>query len=256
MAALAENPLFESLDRDLLARLAEHAEQVPFRPGRKILKEGEPAQHVFCLVEGGVRIYHHAPGQDRGEIVVKLFGAPAFFGEMEVLRGLRWLETVETVLPSQVIRIPAGPFLHLLKVEPAFCFALVRDLSLRLCIATEHARVLAFTSLEARLASFVLDHVQLFGVEEEDGTVVLDLKLSQDTVARSLAASRKSVNATFGAWRERGILDKRNARYRILDLAALERLALESQYGLAHVIDDGKERQEMEPASQKTGGEV
>lgn len=234
---LARNPLFEPLERDLLVELAAHAELVPYRPGRKILKEGEPARHVFCLASGGVRIFHHAPGESSGEIVVKLFGAPAFFGEMEVLRGIQWLETVETVLPSEVVRIPAAAFLRLLQAYPRFCFALVRDLSLRLCIATEHARVLAFTSLEARLASFVMDHVQLFGVEQPNGSMLIDLKMSQDTIARSLAASRKSINATFGAWKERGILTKQNARYRILDVAALRAMALENQYGLAHVLD-------------------
>jgi CRP-like cAMP-binding protein len=201
------------------------------------LKEGEVARHVFCLVDGGVRIYHRAPGGEAGEIVVKLFRAPAFFGEMEVLLGLEWLETVETVLPSEVLRISGAAFDRLLKSDGRLSYALVQDLTLRLCIATEHARVLAFTSLESRLASLMVDHLNLFGTEDaETGGLLIDVKVSQDTLARSLAVSRKSVNATFRDWRARGLLTKREGRYVVLDRAALEGLAVESKYGLAYVL--------------------
>ncbi len=234
-AALAQNPLFRQADPSLLSRLARHGEKVRFRVGRKILREGEPAEHVFCLIEGGVRIFHRAPEGESGEIVVKLFGAPAFFGEMEVLLGFSWLETVETVLPSEVVRISGAAFVAALRTDGPLAFALARDLALRLCIATEHARVLAFTPLEARIASLMLDHVRLFGVPDAPtGGILVDVKISQETLARSLAASRKSVNQTFGAWKEQGLLAKRKGRYVVLDLPGLEALALEAKYGLSH----------------------
>lgn len=237
-AALARNPLFGKVDEGLLERLLPHAERIRFRAGRKILREGSEAGQVFCLVDGGVRIYHRAPGGEDGEIVVKLFRAPAFFGEMEVLLGIPWLETVETVLPSEVIRIAGPAFVRVLRAESKLAFALVQDLTLRLCIATEHARVLAFASLESRLASLMLDHVRLFGVEDPRG-VLVDVKISQETLARSLAASRKSVNLTFGAWKTRGLLMKENGRYLVTDLEALEAMAIESKYGLAYVLGAG-----------------
>lgn len=235
--ALQANPLFSKVGSSVLERLLPHAEPVQFRPGRKILREGEAAHHVFCLVDGGVRIYHRAPAGEEGEIVVKLFRAPAFFGEMEVLLGLPWLETVETVLPSKVIRIAGSAFRQILQNDGRLSFALVQDLTLRLCIATEHARVLAFASVESRLASLLLDHVHLFGAPDAQtqGTLV-DVKLSQDTLARSLAASRKSVNQIFGEWKERGILTKRSGRYVVLDLPGLEAMAIESKYGLAYAL--------------------
>ncbi len=66
----------------------------------------------------------------------------------------------------------------------------------------------------------------------------IDVKLSQETLARSLAASRKVINQTFGRWKARGLLDKRDARYIVLDLDGIRALALESKYGLAYQIPE------------------
>lgn len=235
MAQLRQNPLFSLVDSDALELIGRHAERVRFRAGRKVLREGDQAGDVFVLVSGGVRIYHKAPTEAEGEIVVKLFRAPAFFGEMEVLLEIAWLETVETVLPSEVIRIRGAAFESLLKQDLALCLGLVRDLTLRLCIATEHARVLAFTSAEARLASLMMDHINLFGVPDEaTGGLRLDVKLSQETLARSLAVSRKTINQTLRRWRQDGLLLKKDARYIVLDVEGLRGRGLEAKYGLAY----------------------
>lgn len=236
---LRANPLFGRVDAAVLQKILPHCQSIKYRAGRKILRERGDAEHVFCLVSGGVRIYHVAPDGEEGEIVVKLFRAPAFFGEMEVLMRMAWLETVETVMPSEVIRISGQAFTSLLSREPKLCFALVRDLTLRLCIATEHARVLAFSDVESRLASLVLDHVNLFGIKDEaTGAIRIDVKLSQETLARSLAASRKAINQTFGRWKAEGLLDKRAARYIVLDLDGLRARALEAKYGLAYQLPE------------------
>jgi CRP-like cAMP-binding protein len=82
---LRAHPLFAQVSDDGLAFLVRHATRVHYRAGRKVLREGNKANEVFVLATGGVRIYHRAPDSKEGEIVVKLFRAPAFFGEMEVL---------------------------------------------------------------------------------------------------------------------------------------------------------------------------
>ena len=237
---LRANPMFAKVKHEHLAQLVRHASRVRYRAGRKILREGDEAGDVFLLVSGGVRIYHLAPDRSGGEIVVKLFRAPAFFGEMELLIGISWLETVETVLPSEVIRIRGAAFKAMLQKDQSLAMALIKDLALRLCIATEHARVLAFSSAEARLASLMVDHVNLFGARDEsNGFIRLDVKLSQEVLARSLAVSRKTINQTIGAWSQRGIMMKQAGRYFVQDLDALQALAIEATYGLAYELTAG-----------------
>ena len=144
---------------------------------------------------------------------------------------------METVLPSDVIRIRSAAFHSLLNQDHKLALALVKDLTRRLIIATEHARVLAFSSAESRLASLMMDHVNLFGVETEEG-LRLEVKISQEILARSLAVSRKTINETLGEWKEKNIISKKLGRYTVHDLQALSVLRIESQYGLAYQSKD------------------
>ena len=231
---LRTNPLLRLIDPRRLEQLAAKCVLTRFRAGRKVIREGDAATDVHVLISGGVRVAHRAPGSEDGEAVVKLLGAPSIFGESEALMGIAALESVVTVVPSEVIRIPRDQFDRTLRSEPRFAYGLVRDLIERLCIAREHERALAFSPVESRLASFLLDHAKLFSVQLQGGGLMLEVRLSQQLLASSLAVSRKTINQTMRRWSDEGIIAKRRGRYVILDVAGLEKRAVSAHFGLAH----------------------
>src|SRR5688500_6444269 len=94
---------------------------VPYRQKRTLLKESEPAEHVFFLLTGSVRVFHRSP--EGVELLLKLFRAPVMFGEMEVIARRPFLEHVITLEPSTVLLIPAQVFLQLLEHQAAFARA-------------------------------------------------------------------------------------------------------------------------------------
>lgn len=234
LTKLRSNPLFRQIDPRRLEPIAAKCTLTCYRAGRKVLREGETATDVCVLVTGGVRITHRAPGSDDGEAVGQLLGAPALFGESEALMGIVSLESAVTVVPSEVVRIPRDTFDRMVRTEPRFAYGLVRDLVERLCIAREHERALAFSPVESRLASFLLDHAKLFSTQMQDGGLLLEVRLSQQLLASSLAVSRKTINQTMRRWTDEGLIAKRRGRYVILDVDALEKRAVSAHFGLAH----------------------
>lgn len=234
LAKLRANPLLRQIDPCRLEQVASNCTFTRYRAGRRVLREGEAATGVCVLVSGGVRITHQAPGGDEGEAVGQLLGAPALFGEAETLIGIASLESAVTVVPSEVIRIPKESFDRLVRTEPRFAYGLVRDLMERLCIAREHERALAFSPVESRLASFLLDHAKLFSSRLQGGGLLLEVRLSQQLLAGSLAVSRKTINQTMRRWTDEEIIAKRRGRYVILDVEALEKRAVSAHFGLAH----------------------
>lgn len=242
---LSSVPLFSRLSPQGLALLTQAAEVVKFRPRRRVVREGAFPRSVYCLLKGSLRVFHRAPEQEGVEVVVKLFTAPAVFGEMEVmLREDQWRESVETLCEAEVVQFPGELFLELLQSEPSMSYLMTKDLCARLCMATEQTRAMASTGLSTRLASFMVDLSAMFGVPQRDGTVVVDLRLSQDLVARSVASSRKSVNQIFSEWKRLGLLKKESARYHILEPARIKELAAGS-YRLLYSMN---ELLELEPA--------
>src|SRR5262249_39620050 len=149
-------------------------------------------------------VYHRLP--DDGELVVKLFAAPAFFGEMEVLLGVPWRESVVALVASNVCEIPAKALCWLVAHDVGFAAALARDVARRLLIATEHARELATGTVRMRLAGLLTDYAALFGEPDGNGWVRISVPLTQSSLGRELAVSRKIVNRSISDFEKEKLL--------------------------------------------------
>jgi CRP-like cAMP-binding protein len=154
-------------------------------------------------------------------VLVKLFRAPALFGEMEVMAERPFLEYVMTLEYSTILQVPSDLFHKLVRSQPRFAQAIAVDLAARLCIATHNERALAFDDVETRLANLLLDYAQFFGAPEGNGAIRLTVPLSQESMARDLAVSRKSLTRSLLKLKREGLLDKNNARYVLRDIDAI-----------------------------------
>ena len=79
-------PYLRDLDRVSFARLLGALEEVSFPAGALIAEEGESADALYLLEEGGVRVTVHS---DAGEVEVADMTAPAYFGELGLLLSRR-----------------------------------------------------------------------------------------------------------------------------------------------------------------------
>jgi CRP-like cAMP-binding protein len=227
------HPLLKCLDVRLLQTIVRASKLVHYRAKRTILREGELPEQVFCLLNGAVRVFHRQA--DGSEILVKLFRAPAIFGEMEVLAEIPFIEYVTTLETSDILLVPAQYFRDLVRGNTELSRVLVFDLAARLCVASDHQRALAFCDIDKRLANLLLDYAQLSGAPDETGAVRLGLSLSQDGMARDLGVSRKAIAIALNKLRVLGVVGKENARYVIKDMDALA-LRSTQTLGLFHRI--------------------
>jgi CRP-like cAMP-binding protein len=79
------SPLFADLHIDEQTLLAELCSELEFKAEELIVREGEPGDSLFILMEGAVRVFRatHANGSSGGDIAVMKEGE--FFGEMSML---------------------------------------------------------------------------------------------------------------------------------------------------------------------------
>lgn len=234
LALVGAHPLMRVLDPNILRTIVRASRLVRFGPKRPVLKEGEPPEHAFCLLRGAVRVFHRS---GESEVLLKLFQAPAMFGEMEVISNLPFMEHVTTIDPSEILHIPAAVFRQIVKKEAAFACALAEDLAMRLCISAANQKALAFADVETRLANLLLDYAEFFGEADGDG-IRLTVSLSQDSMAHDLAVTRKAVNSTLSKFKDENLVDKRDARFVILNKEALRARGM-GNLRLSYRIDQG-----------------
>ncbi|MCC7386620.1 MAG: Crp/Fnr family transcriptional regulator [Deltaproteobacteria bacterium] len=230
LALAREHGLLATLEPAVLEKVVRASKIVHLRPDRPLVKSGDPPDYLYCLLRGTVRVFYKDDAG--GEVLIKLFRAPAILCEMEVLTQVPVLPNARTLSDSDVLYVPAEIFRQLVRTEPKLAQVLVFDLARRLCVSRDQARSLAFADTERRISNLLLDYAQLFGIKTDDG-VRIEVSLSQDDMARDLGVSRKAVNLVLSKLKDDNVVDKRDARYVILDVPALSARSTQS-LGLMH----------------------
>jgi len=91
---VAKSHLFKSLDEAARKELLESAFVMQYDAGEMLLREGDPGDTMFLVMEGTVRVHAHSPQR---EIQLAELGRGACIGEVSVLMGSPRTATVDAV---------------------------------------------------------------------------------------------------------------------------------------------------------------
>jgi CRP-like cAMP-binding protein len=230
-----KNAVFARTAQATIERLAGLAEVLHLQKDARILEEGEPSEHLFVPLSGVVGVFYSS--EDGVDVLVKIVGAPAVFGQMELIFGQPRQEYVECFEPCAVARLPASEFMAYLRADAEACFVMLKDVASRLAIAAYNERALAFLDANTRLAGLFLSFLEAFGERSDDG-VTLKIKRTYEMLARCLGVTVRSIDRAMTEWTKEGGLTKQKGLYTFHDLSTLEdkadpdRLALFSRLGL------------------------
>jgi hypothetical protein len=110
VAVLASLDMFARASQRVLERLAGIEVETPFPAGTTIVREGEPADALYVLIEGDVAV------TSAGEIggprrPVRTMAAPSYFGEIGVLEHIPRTATVTALTDCRCERIDGDEFI-------------------------------------------------------------------------------------------------------------------------------------------------
>ncbi len=170
--------------------------------GMSVFAQGAPAQSVFYLQDGGVKL--SVLSTTGKEAVVGMLGPGDFFGE-GCLAGQRLrMGTATTVLPSHVLRIGKGAMLGLLHDHGAFAERFLAHMLARNIRIEEDLVDQLFNSSEKRLARALL-LLARYGSEDDEHRVLP--KLSQAVLAEMIGTTRSRVNFFMNKFRKLGLIE-------------------------------------------------
>lgn len=141
-----------SLKNDDLAGLNAIAEHVAVPAGEALVREGEPAHHLFNLTSGSMRIYKLLP-DGRRQITGFLF-AGDFIG---LATGDDYAFSVEAIEDATLCRFRKGEYRALIRERPALEAALLDRVLHELAAAQSQMLLLGRKTARERIASFLLD---------------------------------------------------------------------------------------------------
>lgn len=120
LAVLAKSVLFARIAPADLGAFVDLLDQAALTEGTYVVREGDPGDHMFWLVEGSARVVH-------AEVTLRALSPGDHFGEMALL-GARHHESVVATSVVRVARLSRGAFETLSASHPRAALAVLRAL--------------------------------------------------------------------------------------------------------------------------------
>jgi CRP-like cAMP-binding protein/Fe-S-cluster-containing dehydrogenase component len=139
MTQLKSTPLFRGCNDFFIQGLMEVVELVSCEPGEALVREGEPADAVYLVRSGFIKLVQRFGD---GEIAVSYLSKGMTLGEVEFLvDGVdRWEVSASSVEYAELVKIPAETFGNLVKLSPEIEEQLWRTATARIkeCGSSRH----------------------------------------------------------------------------------------------------------------------
>ena len=172
-----------------------------YRKNQIVFSQGEPADAVFYVQKGKVRI---SVVSDRGkEAVVSILGSNVFFGEGCISGQVLRIATVDAMAESVVVRIEKEEMVRLLKEEPLFSEMFTTHLLSRTMRIEADLIDQLFNSSARRLARLLLILAN-YGNEGKPEPILA--KISQETLAEMIGTTRSRVSFFMNRFRKLGFI--------------------------------------------------
>jgi CRP-like cAMP-binding protein len=168
---------------------------------------------VYFLQEGAVRMYRIA--EDGHETSLGYVAPGEIFGIPILLRREPDDRFASVVCRSIVWRIPRDPFRRWIASRPCFAVALGAQLERRMRRLEDRVDDLAARDVRQRVLRALRELSNAFGRSDGNGSVVLDLPITQAELASLVGSTRQTVNASLRALLAEQIL-RRDGRRLVL----------------------------------------
>jgi CRP/FNR family transcriptional regulator, cyclic AMP receptor protein len=172
-----------------------------YRKNEKIYSQGDPADAVFYIQEGKVKVC--VLSESGKEAVVALHAKGDFFGEGCLTAQPLRLATVMAMTTCVVMRLDKAAVVKVLQEEPRFSEAFMAFLLARKARVEEDLVDQLFNSSEKRLARVLL-LLANFGKEGKPEPVIA--KISQETLAELVGTTRSRVSTFMNKFRQLGFI--------------------------------------------------
>ena len=189
-----------------LSRLAEGCVALDFRRRRFIYRAGDPADSLFAIASGRIKLCRLEPNSER-EAVIDILSEGALLGESALYSTAGLRENCAIAYEqSRLLRIPVGAFQESMAEDRQLHNYTFRLIGQRLENAERRLADFALNAIPARLERMLAEFSERYGVAE-DGGVLINIPLPHREIASIVGSTRESVTVRLNAMRREGTID-------------------------------------------------
>lgn len=168
----------------------------------EIFGEGDPAEFVYRVASGTVRLYRLL-SDGRRQIAGFCFAGDSF----GFTAGEDYWQSAEAVTDCEIVATPRQAVFRQAEQNPSFAYYLWKKTAEQLAGASEHMMLLGRQTAVERVASFLLGLAQRQGETEQ-----VTLPMSRQDIADYLGLTIETVSRTLTQLQEQGVVEVKTSR--------------------------------------------
>ena len=213
-------PILASLKADDRAALSPLCELKAYEKGARIFEEGDPADRIYFLFVGRVKIVKSTPDRD---LIIEILGPGEPVGTVAAFERRPFPATAIAIEPCGVVSIPERDFFALIERRPEITRRLLAGLTLRLM--TLNKRLADMTgSVEYRMARLFSTLAERIG-QKSGETVFIPLPLSRQEIGDLVGTTIETAIRVMSRWQKENIVETDKKGFLIRNFAALREFA-------------------------------
>lgn len=175
-----------ALPEALLQELARQGKTRTWEAGTQVVTEGEPAQAMYIVHEGQLRVFLDGEGERHVEL--NTLGPGQYFGEILLGSAVR-TASVQALTRVRLTKVERADFERVIAQQPDLALHVIQQLVERVRSLSMSVRDMATLDVYGRLV-VLLESLAV----EEDGIRCVSEPLSQRRIAERVGASRAMVH--------------------------------------------------------------
>ena len=196
-------PLFRGLTEGEKASVLEFGKRKVLYRGASLFSQGSPQDGIYLIESGRIKVFYIAPSGR--EITLAYWHSGNFVGGPEVFRQGLHIWSGAAAVNSTVLHLPGDILRQMVLTIPALAIGMIEGLSFKGRCYSALAQMLGTRSPIERLSQLLLHLMNLYGVEEREGTLIA-ASFTHADLAHMTGVTRQSVTTSLKRFAEHGIL--------------------------------------------------
>lgn len=215
---LSQTSFFSHLTGDGLDEVNRFFREVHYQAGDWIYHPGDPADRMFVVAAGQVKLLQHGP--DGKDVVFQLAAEGDLIGAQAAIRTSTYTDGAQAHSDCCLLQIARDDFQALLERQHGITMKVLEFAGAQLEQAREVISGLSTGSAEQRIARTLLRLAERHGEQGTDG-LLIQLSLPQQDLAAMTGTTIETVSRTLSQLRQQGLIKSGRRWISLTDVAAL-----------------------------------
>src|SRR5512133_3521782 len=201
---LGRLPFFSGLSKPALEAVNQRFVEKGYQPGERIYTAGDPAERLFVVADGKVKLLQHAASGR--SVLLDILTSGEFFGNLATLGVAAYPDTAQAQTSLCALSIRSDDFHQVLDEHPELALKTLAIMGERLNAANQRVLQLSSMPVDRRIAFTLLELARKHGRQQAAG-LLIDVPLSRDDLAEMTGATSETASRIMSQLQSRGAIE-------------------------------------------------